>query len=107
MTILVAGTRGALKLDNQDQLWGQQGAAYPGDVWESLAVEYASANLSELPNQGPFAVGSLYLAQTLAMSLPKGEALLHDAASFYDGLFVQRGLDAARRSAQQGSWEQL
>ena len=30
MSIFVVGTDGVLKLDNQDQLWGMRGAAYPG-----------------------------------------------------------------------------
>lgn len=107
MSILVVGTQGALRLDNEDQLWGRQGAEYPGGEWEPIRVKHPSANLDELPNAGPFTVGSLYLAQTLAMSLPMGEVLLDDAASFYDGLVVQRMMDAARRTYTGGTWETL
>jgi len=107
MSILVVGTRGALKLDYQDQLWGMQGDRYPSGEWEPIRARHAPANLSELPNQRPFAVGTLYLAQMLAMSLPMGEVLLDDAASFYDGLVVQRALDSARRSHHRGTWESL
>ena len=60
-----------------------------------------------MPNTGSFTVGTLYLAQTLAMSLPMGETMIAEAASFYDGLVVQRALDAARRTHQQGTWERL
>jgi hypothetical protein len=45
--------------------------------------------------------------ETLALSLPMGETMLNDAASFYDGLVVQRVLDAARRSHAQKAWETL
>lgn len=107
MSILVVGTEGALKLDNQDHLWSMQGEAYPGGAWEPVRTRHAPANLSQLPNQRPFAVGSLYLAQMLAMSLPMGEVLLSDAASFYDGLSVQRALDAARAAHQNGAWLRL
>ncbi len=96
-----------MRLDNQDQLWGMRGGNFPSGEWEAIRVRQTAANLAELPNQSPFTIGSLYLAQTLAMSLPMGEVLLDEAASFYDGLVVQRALDAARRSAQLGVWEKL
>jgi predicted dehydrogenase len=104
MSILAVGTDGALKLDNQDQLWGMQGSAYPGGEWESIRARHASANLAELPNQRSFGIGTYFLAQTLATSLPMGEVLLDDAASFYDGLVVQRAIDAARAAHQNGAW---
>ena len=71
------------------------------------ALEMEGTVVEALPNQGPFTVGSYYLAQTLAMSLPMGETLLDDAASFYDGLVVQRALDAARRAHAEKVWENL
>ena len=51
--------------------------------------------LAELPNQRSFGIGTYCAAQMLAMSLPMGEVMLDGAASFYDGLVVQRALDAA------------
>ena len=107
MSILVVGTQGALRIDNEDQLWGWQGEGYPNGEWEPIRVKQPAADLDELPNTGPFTVGSLYLAQTVAMSLSMGEVLLGDAASFYDGLVVQRMMDAARRAYQDGTWETL
>lgn len=107
MSILVVGTSGALKLDNQDQLWCKQGAAYPAADWEPVRLRQSGPPLPELPNNSPFTIGSFYLAQTLAMSLPMGEVILDDAASFYDGLVVQRALDAARRCHQNSAWERL
>lgn len=107
MQILVVGTDGALRLDNQDQLWGMRGGAYPGGAWEPIRPRHPSANLDDMPNTGAFAVGTLYLAQTLAMSLPMGETMLAEAASFYDGLAVQRALDAVRQAHAQGAWERL
>ncbi len=107
MSITAVGTDGALRLDNQDMLWGMRGAAYPGGEWEAVRPRHAPANLADLPNQRAFGVGTYYLAQMLAMSLPMGEVLLNDAASFYDGLVVQRALDAARAAHQNGSWVKL
>jgi predicted dehydrogenase len=106
MSILVVGTEGALKLDNQDQLFGMKGA-YPGSAWEPIRPKNNLPPIEGLPNQGAFTVGSYYLAQTLAMSLPMGETLLNDAASFYDGLVVQRTMDAARQAHQMRTWQAL
>ncbi|HHY54224.1 MAG TPA: Gfo/Idh/MocA family oxidoreductase [Chloroflexi bacterium] len=106
MSILVVGTDGALKLDNQDQLFGMKGV-YPGGEWEPIRPKNNLPAVEGLPNQGPFTVGSYYLAQTLAMSLPMGETLLDDAASFYDGLVVQRTMDAARLAHQTRTWQTL
>jgi predicted dehydrogenase len=107
MSILVVGTDGALKLDNQDQLWGMRGSAYPGGEWEAIRPRHAPANMAELPNQRAFGIGTYFMAQMLAMSLPMGEVLLADAASFYDGLVVQRAIDAARVAHQNGAWLRL
>jgi len=106
MSILVVGAEGALMLDNQDQLFGMKGD-YPGGKWEPIRPKQAMPSLDALPNQGAFTVGTYYLAQTLAMSLPMGETMLDDAASFYDGLVVQRVMDAARRTHQNKAWESL
>ncbi|HAJ35622.1 MAG TPA: gfo/Idh/MocA family oxidoreductase [Chloroflexi bacterium] len=106
MSILVVGAEGALMLDNQDRLFGMKGV-YPGGEWEPLRPKANLPTVEGLPNQGAFTVGSYYLAQTLAMSLPMGETMLDDAASFYDGLVVQRVLDAARRAHQTRTWQAL
>lgn len=106
MSILVVGTDGALMLDNQDQLYGMKDG-YPSGSWEPIRPKQALPAVEGLPNQGAFTVGSYYMAQTLAMSLSMGETLIDDAASFYDGLVVQRVLDAARRAHQLKTWETL
>lgn len=104
MSVTVVGTAGALKLDNQDQLWSAQGDDLVNGVWQPVRVKQAGGDLDKLPNRGPFTVGSFYLAQTLAALLPQGESMLAEAASFYDGLVVQRVLDAARRSHAEQNW---
>ena len=104
---LVVGSEGALKLDNHDALWHQTGQRSSGAEWEPVRSKYPVADLSALPPNNPFAIGSYYLAQTLAASLPMGETALPDAASFYDGLVVQRTLDAVRRSHRESTWVAL
>jgi predicted dehydrogenase len=107
LLILVVGSDGALRLDNEDRLWAMRGDAYPGGAWEAVRPKYPPADLSALPAGNPFAVGSYYLAQTLATSLPMGETQLAEAASFYDGLVVQRVMDAVQRSHREQAWVRL
>ncbi len=69
--------------------------AMPRPTWPTCPTSARSASAPTI------------LAQMLAMSLPMGEVLLDDAASFYDGLVVQRALDAARAAHQSGEWVKL
>ncbi len=107
ISTLVVGSEGALKLDNQEQLWLQKGLQGAGANWEPVRSKYPLADVSALPPNNPFALGSFYLAQTLAATLPMGETALPEAASFYDGLVVQRTLDAVRRSHVERAWVNL
>ncbi len=107
MNILVVGTEGALRLDNQDRLWGLHGAHYPGGEWEAIQPRTPIVQVEGVAASNPFAVGSYYLAQTLAAALPTGDVTLADAASFYDGLVVQRLVDAVQESHKRGATVQL
>ena len=107
LNTLVVGSEGALKLDNQDNLWQMRAPRLAAGDWEPVRPRYTPADLGAVPANNPFAVGSFYLAQTLAAVLPMGETALPDAASFYDGLVVQRALDAVRESHRTGAWVQL
>ncbi len=101
---LVVGSEGALRLDNRDRLWILHGEHYPQGEWEEVLPAQPLVDLTGLPPGNTFAVGSVYLAQALAAALPQGETTLTDAASFYDGLVVQRQLDAVRRSHHERTW---
>ncbi len=108
MTIEVYGTNGALKIDDKDRFWSMQGNEIAGGEWQPVRVMVPDRTLiDQLPNQGPFGVGTLFLAQTIAAALPMGEAILPDAASFYDGMAVQRMLDAARTASEERRWIRL
>lgn len=107
ITTLVVGSEGALRLDNQDQLWVKRAESYPTGEWEAVRPRFPMGDLEGISMQNPFAVGSYYLAQTLASVLPMGETTLPEAASFYDGVVVQRALDAVRKSHLEGVWLHL
>jgi predicted dehydrogenase len=106
MTILMVGTEGALKLDNEDRLWGQKFGDFSDSHWEELTIFDESIDLS-LPNRRPFTIGCYYMGKTLKEALQLGKTLIPEAATFYDGLVVQRVLDAARRSHRERSWVRL
>jgi predicted dehydrogenase len=107
MSITVIGTEGALKLDYSDRLWGKRGESFPNNEWEELQPEEPIIDKSLLPSSSPFAIGSYYLAKAIATSLPDGDLTLGDAANFYDGLVVQRALDAARLSSAKQDWVRI
>lgn len=102
--LTVVGARGALRLDSQERLWGVKGDDLYGGDWQLIETDYARGLPDEVPANQPFAVGSYHLARVLADALPRGETLIDDAASFYDGLAVQRALDAARESHRAQTW---
>lgn len=106
MSILVVGNHGALRLDSQDRLWGLQGADLHGGEWQPLPVEPLAAELTDYAQvaHSPFVIGSFYLARRVAAALSAGESIIEEAASFYDGLVVQRLLDAARLSNRERRW---
>lgn len=107
MSVEVSGTEGALRIDSNERLWGMRGERFPSGEWTELPVDDPVMEMEGLPSHNPFARGSVYLAQAVAKALAEGQAQVPDAASFYDGLVVQRALDAARRSAQERRWMSL
>jgi len=105
MSILIVGTEGALKIDYEDCLWGQKFGTSTRP-WQELTVADETVDLA-LPNRRPFTIGCYYLGKTLNEFLLRGQTIIPDAATFYDGLVVQRVLDAARRSHRERSWMRL
>lgn len=114
MSIRVIGTTGALLLDAQDRLWGMQGDKLLGREWSPIETGRDETVISQLralnPNSSfvsPFTVGTYYFGNALRTALAQGDHTFSDAASLYDGLVVQRALDAARKSAKEQSWVNL
>jgi predicted dehydrogenase len=101
--VLILGTRGALRLDPQDRLWGVQGAAMKDGAWQQIENNFSDHLPPGVPAE-PFPTGTYFLARLLAENLSQGNTTIPDAASFYDGLAVQRALDAARRSHRERAW---
>lgn len=111
MSIQLVGTEGALRLDYEDRLWGKKfteprPGEKPSREWEELTVADETTDLP-LPNRRPFTIGCYYLGKSIKQTLQSGKTLIPDAATFYDGLVVQRVLDAARRSQRERAWVRL
>lgn len=109
MSILAVGTHGALRLDNEDKLWGAQGEDLYKGNWQPIALDPLPQTIAEYSavNHSPFVIGTFFLAQRVAAALAAGETIIEEAASFYDGLIVQRMLDAARQSHATQAWVEL
>lgn len=96
----VDGSGGALRLCGETDLTQAQG----GGPLEPVAVDAPFPTCSEmgLPEYGPFGRSFPLFARDLVAAVRDGTPL-SDAATFEDGLAVQRVLDAARRSSP-GPW---
>jgi predicted dehydrogenase len=106
MEIVVTGEKGALRINSLDQLEAR-GNADSNGVWEAIAPATPAVDLGEVATRGTMSVGSYYLAQAIATALPLGETSLPEAASFYDGLVVQRALDAIYSTRKSLTWVSL
>jgi predicted dehydrogenase len=87
------GTEGALRIDHRGDVY----LARPGkDSWDALDVELAPP----IPNYADtgFTRGFVVFAQAIMEALSLGRTEIDDAATFEDGVAVQRVLDAARES---------
>ncbi|HMN30531.1 MAG TPA: Gfo/Idh/MocA family oxidoreductase [Caldilineaceae bacterium] len=102
--LTVLGTRGALRLDSQWQLWSIQGERLGENRWQRVETGFPAMVPSTIEGSQPFHVGTYFLGRALAETLDAGETVMPEAASFYDGLAVQRALDAARQSQQEQRW---
>jgi predicted dehydrogenase len=114
MSILVTGTAGSLRIDEHNRLWGMRVPAYPGSQWEEITVPGDAELLAQLaklaPNVAsvsPFFIGTYYLAKSLINILQQGDLSFVEAASLYDGLAVQKTIDAARKSHLEQTWVRL
>lgn len=103
MEVTVTGDSGALRINSQDVLEVRRNPGAAG-VWETVESPALPAELAEIAAKGTMSVGSYYLAQAVATALPLGETALPDAASFYDGLVVQRALDAIYANQKAPAW---
>ncbi len=98
--VLVAGDEGALRIDD-----GRLTAYRPGDREPAgLTPEDPVELPAGLPDH-EWSRGTVHLARALRAALVDGDReALAPAATFEDGLAVQRALDAARASELLGGW---
>ena len=100
--LLYTGSEGSLRLDGENELWH----ARHGEEFQRLEVEDDRPTPNELGIQdhGPFARALPLFLREVVGAVSAGRTTIEGAASFEDGLAVQRVLDAARASARGGSW---
>ncbi|MEX1020102.1 MAG: Gfo/Idh/MocA family oxidoreductase [Litorilinea sp.] len=104
-SVQIVGTGGAARIDKSDRLWVKIGENYHEQEWEEVTNhDTTPREHAAFAGNNPFAKGSIYLAQAIVTALDSANPQLTDAATFYDGLVVQRMLDAARASHTQQQW---
>lgn len=87
------GTEGALRVDHRGDVF----VARPGkDSWDAIDVELAPP-IPTYADTG-FTRGFVVIAQRIVEAIRLGRTTIDEAATFEDGLAVQRVLDAARES---------
>lgn len=108
MSVLLTGTSGSLYLDEAERIWYLPVQSSHQSEWEAIDVE--DPIRTELGRNGlsSFQIATHYLAQHLVETLAqKGEPWSDEMASFYDGLKVQKMLDAAHLSNREQRWINL
>jgi predicted dehydrogenase len=91
------GTKGAMRIDHR----GDAFITMAGEVdWRPVETPILE-NVGKYPDTG-FPRGFMGFAPTIIDAIRKGETSISDAATFEDGLEVQRVLDASRISSVQG-----
>ena len=91
------GTEGSMRIDHL----GELSIAKPGETaWTPIEVDLGTL-LPGMPDTG-FARGFVEIAPRLVNAIRNGQTVIEHAATFADGLRVQRVLDAARESDATG-----
>ncbi|HKP35493.1 MAG TPA: Gfo/Idh/MocA family oxidoreductase [Pyrinomonadaceae bacterium] len=93
------GTRGALKVDGNGNVWKAQTG--DGD-WTS--VETDRGELAPGMAEGSWSRGFTAFSKKIVTALHEGRTTVEGAATFADGYRTQLVLDAARRADEEGSW---
>jgi predicted dehydrogenase len=106
----VFGTEGTLRFDADARLWGSRREALGPHAVEEPPFEELTqpeplpeAARKTLPDT-LWARAFASMAQDLVAAVEEGRTQIPEAATFEDGLHVQRVLDAAQVSSEKGSW---
>jgi predicted dehydrogenase len=97
----VFGSKGALKVDANEILRAQSGE---GD-WSK--VEAPGGELAEGMRDNEWSRGFTLFSRAVIDALREGQSTIDEAATFMDGYRNQLVLDAARRSSDMGSMEEI
>jgi predicted dehydrogenase len=74
--------------------------------WDELVLQ-EKIKLSSFAVHGIFAVGFAFLAHRIVKALKSGERVIEDAASFRDGLMIQKIMQAGIESDRQHKWVRI
>jgi predicted dehydrogenase len=96
------GTDGALHLDSEGTLRGRRGG---GGIEDLAAPERLPEPLRGRVPDTVWSSAFAVLAQAVVAAIAAGDERVPGAATFADGLAVQRVLDAVRAAAASGGWE--
>jgi predicted dehydrogenase len=119
----VVGSLKTMRLDGAGRLWEIANGATKGGrslidaprwaqvepilPWDELVLQ-EKIKLSSLAVHGIFAVGFAFLAHRIVKALKSGDAVvLPDAASFRDGVIIQKILQAGLESGRQRAWVRI
>jgi predicted dehydrogenase len=90
------GTKGSMRIDNLGELY----IARPGETkWTRVETDEPIAGS---PDDNGFSRGFRYIAPRIVEAIRQGKSAVDGAATFADGVRVQRVLDAARESNATG-----
>lgn len=85
MTMTVHGTEGALKIDQHERLWKVDFGSHADSPWIQLGSDVHAQHTRD-----PFTMGTESFAKELALALDQDAPSVPNAASFEDGLALQK-----------------
>lgn len=91
------GTAGVMRIGHLGEIWL---APAGSDDWDQIDVDLGRL-MPGMPDTG-FARGFLEFAPVIVDALKRGDAVIENAATFSDGVRIQKVLDAARKSNASG-----
>lgn len=101
-TLAIYGTSGALKVEENGELWHSPGGS---SDWRQLDV--IEDKIAPGMKDASWSRGFAVFSSEIVRALREGRSTVEGAATFEDGYQVQRVLDAARRSNEMGCFTRV